>query len=220
MTIDDTLAPAGGEGAGASWSAATLPWRLAETAAAGALGGVLMILTWLNLRPDLPTAAVHAFFWIKAAYPAAIAACALVAATRLARGRPGGFWGLALAAAIASAMLVAAGVQAANARSAALAALSWPKAAACLGNILVIAAPMLVLTAAGLRDLDLPRPTVTGFACGLFCGSVAAAVDGLHCGQTTYAFVGLWFTLAMLVAGGVGAGAVRLFARRRLHPAE
>ncbi len=216
MTIDDTLAPASGAGAGAPiWSSATLPWRLAETAIAGALTGVLMILLWLDLRPDLPVAAAHGFFWIKAAYPAAIAVCALVAATRLARGQSGGVIALAAAGAAACAMLIAAGVQASDMSASALATLLWPNGAVCMGNILVIAAPMLALTVAGLRGVDLERPAPTGLACGLFCGGVAATVDGLHCWQGTYAFVGPWFTLAMLVSGGLGAGAIKLLARRR-----
>lgn len=216
MTIDDTLVPASGEGAGAPiWSDATLPWRLVEVAGAGALAGVLMILTWLELRPDLPVAVGHAFFWIKAAYPAGVAACALAAATLLARGKPGAATALAVAGVLACAMLVAALVQAVGMSSATLAALYWPDAVVCLGDILVIAAPMLALTAAGLRGVDLERPTLTGFACGLFCGGVAATVDGLHCWQGTYAFVGPWFTLALLVSGAIGAGAMHLLARRR-----
>ena len=216
MTIDDTLAPASGAGAGAPiWSAATLPWRLAEVAGAGALAGVLMILTWLELRPDLSVAVGQAFFWIKAAYPAAVAACALAAATLLARGKPGAAVALAAAGVLAAAMLVAAAVQAAGMTPAVLAHLYWPNSVICIGNVMVLAAPMLALTVAGLRGVDLERPTITGFACGLFCGGVAATVDGLHCWQGTYAFVGPWFTLAMLTSGAVGAGAVDLIARRR-----
>lgn len=220
MTIDDTVAPlegrANGEGLSAPiWTTATLPWRLAEIAGAGALAGVLMILLWLDLRPDLPEAAGQAFFWIKAAYSAGVSGCALVATTWLARDRPGGAMALALAGAVACAMLVAAGLQASAMSGAAVAVLYWPNALVCVGNILVIAAPMLALTAIGLRDVDLLRPAPTGFAAGLFCGGVAATVDGLHCWQGTIAFVGPWFTLAMLVSGGIGAGAIKLLARRR-----
>ncbi len=216
MTIDDTVAPISGARAGAPiWSAATLPWRLAEVAAAGVLAGVLMILVWLDLRPDLPLAAAQSFFWIKAAYPAAVAGCAMIAATRMARDRPGGFSALAVAGALASVLLIAGGVQASDMTAGALAALYWPQAAVCLGNVLVMAAPMLALVAAGLRDVDLERPGPTGFACGLFCGGVAATVDGLHCWQGTYAFVGPGFTLAILLCGAVGAVAVKLLARRR-----
>jgi len=216
VTIDDTVAPMSGARAGAPiWSAATLPWRLAEVAAAGSLAGVLMILGWLDLRPDLPVAAAHAFFWIKAVYPAAIALCALAAATWLARERGGGFRAPAGAGALACAMLIAGIVQASSMTTGALLGSYWPSAAICVGNVLVIAAPMLALVAAGLRDIDLERPAPTGFACGLFCGGVAATVDGLHCWQETYAFVGPWFTLAMLLCGAIGAGAVKLLARRR-----
>lgn len=227
MTIDDTLASleegASGEAKGAPvWSAATLPWRLAEIATAGALAGVLMILLWLKLRPDLPVAAVQPFFWIKAAYPAGVAACALVAATRMARGQAGAGALLAVAGAAGGAMLIAGTIQASGVSATALQALYWPNALVCLGNILILAAPMLVLTVTGLRDVDLARPAPTGFACGLFCGGVAATVDGLHCWQGTFAFVGPWFALAMLVSGGIGAGAITLLARRRqgFLPAE
>lgn len=214
MTIDDTVVSLK-DGGAPIWSAATLPWRLVEIAAAGALTGVLMILVWLDVRPDLPVAAAQPFFWIKAAYPAAVAGCAMVAATRMARVRPGGVRALAVAGALASALLIAGAVQASGMTAGALAALYWPHAAACLGNVLLIAAPMLALIAAGLRDVDLERPAPTGFACGLFCGGVAATVNGLHCWQGTYAFVGPWFTLAMLLCGAVGAGAIKLLARRR-----
>lgn len=232
MTIDETLPLGAGRGSGEAygapvWSAATLPWRMAEIGAAGALAGVLMVLMWLNLRPDLSVATAQPFFWIKAAYPAFVALCGLVAATWLARGRrvlgvEGGVLVLAAAGVAACAMLIAAGVQASTMSGARLMALHWPDASACLSDILVIALPMLVLTTIGLRDVDLTRPAPTGLACGLFCGGVAALVDGLHCSQGAYAFVAPWFTLAMLISGGVGAGAIKLLARRRrrLLPAE
>jgi hypothetical protein len=216
VTIDETLAPGGGAGTGAHiWSVATLPWRLVEIAAAGALAGVLIILLWLNPRPDLSEAAAQAFFWIKVAYPAVVAGCALAAATWLARGRPGAGMALAVAGAFASAMLIAGGIQAWSMSGTEFNTLMWPDGAVCLGNILVLAAPMLGLAIVGLRDVDLERPAPTGFACGLFCGGVAATVDGLHCWQETYTFVGPWFTLAMLLSGGIGAGAIELLARRR-----
>lgn len=228
MTIDETLAPAdggraSGEGHGAPvWSVATLPWRLAEIAAAGALAGVLMILLWLNLRPDLAAAAADPIFWIKAAYPAGVAVCALVAVTRMARGQAGAAAPLAIAGVAGCALLIAGAVEAAAWRSTTPAAFAWSAGPGCLGDILVIAAPMLILTMAGLRDVDLPRPAPTGFACGLFCGGVAATVDGLHCWQGTFAFVAPWFTLAMLVCGALGAGVLKLLARRRRRflPAE
>ena len=219
MTIDDALAAAGGDSepvsGGVGWSAANLPWRLVETAMAGALAGVLIILFWLQLRPDLPLAASGAFFWIKGAYPLVIAACALVAVTGMARERRGADVAFGAAAVLAGLMLVAAAVQIIDLPTEMVLALLWPDGAICVANVLTLAAPMLVLTAIGLRQVELDRPAATGFACGLFCGGVASAVDGLHCWQETYAFVGPWFTLAMLACGAVGAGSLTLLARWR-----
>ena len=224
MTIDDTVAPPiyhRVTAAGApTWSSATLPWRLAEVAMAGALAGVLMIFGWLDLRPDLPVAAAQPFFWIKAGYPAAVAGCALVAAARAALRRAGGALALAVAGALACAMFVAGGVEAVGDPGAALAALSWTRAAGCLGNVLLIAAPMLALVAAGLRQADVDRPALIGAACGLFCGGVAAAVDGLHCVEGTYGFVGAWFTLAMLLCAATGAMTATLLSRGQVLAAE
>lgn len=214
MTIDDALATAGGEplpvSGAVGWSAANLPWRLVETAMAGALAGVLMILVWLELRPDLGLAASGVFFWIKGTYPLAIAACALVAATKLAREQRGASLAFAVAAALAGLMLVAAVVQIIGLPREMALALLWPDGAICIGNVLTLAAPMLLLVAVGLRNIELERPAATGFACGLFCGGVAGGVDGLHCWQETYAFVGPWFTLAMLCSGAVGAGVLKI----------
>ncbi|NQE63892.1 DUF1109 domain-containing protein [Caulobacter sp. RHG1] len=217
MTIDDALAAAGGDSepvsGGVGWSAANLPWRLVETAMAGALAGVLIIFFWLELRPDLPLAASGAFFWIKGGYPLAIAACALVAATRLAREQRGADVALGAAAVLGGLMLVAAAVQIIDLPTEMVLALLWPDGAICVANVLTIAAPMLLLAAVGLRRVELDRPAATGFACGLFCGGVAGAVDGLHCWQETYAFVGPWFSLAMLACGAVGAGSLAMLAR-------
>lgn len=226
MTTEETIASplydgVAATGAGAPiWSSATLPWRLAEVAAAGALAGVLMIFGWLDLRADLPVAAAQSFFWIKAGYPLAVAGFALAAATRLARRKPGGGLALAAAGAVACAMLAAGGFEAASHPGAALAALIWTRGATCLANVLLIAAPMLALVAAGLRQVELDRPALTGAASGLFCGGVAAAVDGLHCTEGTYAFVGPWFALAMLLVAAIGAMSAAALSRGKLLAAE
>jgi hypothetical protein len=216
LTSKETAVSAAVSPWGASiWSSATLPWRLAEVGAAGALAGILMVLAWFGLRPDLGMAVQHASFWIKAIYPVCVAVCGLIGATALARGRTGGGAAVAAAAAPACAMLLAAAIQALAARRLGLLVQPWSEGATCLGDILVIAAPMLTLVLVGLRDVDLERPALTGLACGLFCGGIAGAVDILHCGRTTFAFVGPWFTLALLITGALGAGAVSLLARRR-----
>jgi hypothetical protein len=189
-----------------------LPWRLTEVAAAGALAGVLMILAWLDLRPDLSVAAAsNRSSGSRPPIPPPSpvlrpghrhldrALADKRAASPGRRGRPG------------QRHADRRGVQASGMAPGALKALYWPNGdlhGQRPGHRRADAGP----GAAGLRDVDLERPALTGFACGLFCGGVAATVDGLHCWQETYAFVGPWFTLAMLVSGGIGAGVVKLLA--------
>lgn len=216
MTIDDTLAPA--SGGTPIWSAENLPWRLAEVATAGALGGVLMILAWLGLRPDLAHALQTPIFWIKVAYAAALALGAGLTACRLARGRPRGLLPLMLAASVAGGFLTFGLFQALTMSPQALWRLYWPTALTCIVAILAIATPMLLFASYGLASVDPERPRLVGFAGGLACGAVADLVFGLHCPFTTFAFIAPWHTAGALACGVTGLLLVELFGRiRRLR---
>jgi hypothetical protein len=46
---------------------------------------------------------------------------------------------------------------------------------------------------------------LTGFAAGAFAGGVAATIYGLHCGESTMVFVGIWYTMGVLGTGVLGA---------------
>lgn len=212
--IDDSVLPLDDNGHGArAWSPATVPVRLFEIGVAGALAGLLMVLLWLQPRPDLAQAPVQPLFWLKAAYTGGLALAALGLTVALSRGasqRP--VW-LATACLVLLA-LVAAGIQAVGLEPSALARLLGPAGgAACLGSILIVAAPMLVVAMLGLKGLDLERPVALGFAAGLFSGGVAASVYGLHCPHVSYVFVGLWYTTAVALCGAVGAGFMWLISR-------
>lgn len=220
MTINDTVVldeagPLDEVGASApAWSTATIPHRLIEIAVAGALLAVLMNLIWLDLRPDIARAPSHAFFWVKAVYTGALGVAGLRATAAL--GRPyGAVSGIvAIAGALVAAMLIAAAVQAVQMDRALLARLFRPAGiAACLFNIVALAAPMLVFATLGLRRVDLERPAAMGMAAGVFCGGVAASVYGLHCPHETYVFVGLWYTAGIALCGAIGAGALALLNR-------
>jgi hypothetical protein len=75
----------------------------------------------------------------------------------------------------------------------------------CARNILALALPGLAATLLVLRGMAPTRPTLTGFAAGAFAGGVAATVYGLHCGESTMVFVGIWYTLGVLGTGALGA---------------
>lgn len=212
MTIDDATAPSGGMSLSVrAWSAATIPVRLIEIAFAGSLAGVLMILLWQGSRPDLAYAPSQPFFWLKALYTGSLAAVALGATAALARPNMSLRPALAAAAALISAMLIAAAFQAPRLDPVFLAKLLRPEGVwTCIFNIASLAAPMLVFATLGLRQADLERPALTGLASGLFCGGVAASVYGLHCTHSTFVFVGLWYTSAIAICGMIGAVALKL----------
>lgn len=213
MTIDDILAPA--SGGTPIWSAETLPWRLAEVAAAGALGGLLMILAWLGLRPDLAQAVQTPVFWIKVGYAAALALGAGLTACRLARGRARGLLPLMLAACLAGGFLTFGLFQALAMAPQALLQLYWPTALTCIVAIMALATPMLLFASYGLASVDPERPRLVGFAGGVACGAVADLVFGLHCPFTTFAFIAPWHTAGALICGGAGLLLVELFGRLR-----
>ena len=74
----------------------------------------------------------------------------------------------------------------------------------CTRNIVLLAAPMTLICLLVLRRLAPTRPVAAGFAAGAFSGAVAATVYGLHCPEATFVFVGVWYTLGVLVSGLIG----------------
>jgi hypothetical protein len=180
--------------------------RLALGAGAGAVVVLLLVLGWLGLRPDLAKAVVGGFFWIKAAYTAALGAAGFWAVERL--GRPGVSANRAAAVGLSVLLLIelAALVQGLRmdgpARLIAIEGGSWT---VCTRNIAILAAPILVITLLILRQLAPTRPSLAGLAAGAFSGGLAATLYGLHCPEATLVFVAVWYTLGVAVSAAVGA---------------
>jgi hypothetical protein len=180
--------------------------RLALGAIVGSIVVLLIVLGWLGLRPDLATAVGGAFFWIKAAYTAALGAAGFWAVERL--GRPGvsATRAAGFGAAVLLLFVLAAFAQGLSlSRPAQLIALEGVSWTVCTRNIVILAAPVLAITLAILRHLAPTRPTVAGFAAGAFSGGLAATLYGLHCPEAMFVFVALWYTLGVAVSGAVGA---------------
>lgn len=184
------------------------------SAAVGAPIALALVLAWLGLRPDLAAALGGGFFWIKAAYTAALATAFAFAAERLAR--PGLMPRAALAAGGGIvALVVALGVGQLlmidpAERVAALKGGSWT---VCTRNILALGAPMTLISLLALRRLAPTFPVLAGAAAGLFSGGVTATVYGLHCPEATFAFVGLWYTAGVACCGLLGAALGRWMLR-------
>jgi hypothetical protein len=186
--------------------AGAVPRRFAGVAAAGALAALVLVLAWLGTRPDLAQAMAGRMFWMKATYTALLGLAGFWALERLARpeGAPRkallfGAVVLALFVGLGFGQWLAADP---DSRMRMMRGGSWT---VCARNILALALPGLAATLLALRGMAPTRPTLTGFAAGAFAGGVAATVYGLHCGESTMVFVGIWYTLGVLATGALGA---------------
>jgi hypothetical protein len=181
----------------------TGPW-LAAVALAGALTSALLALAWLGPIPAamLSTPAP----WAKLLYAALLAAGALWLAARLARpvARLRSPVRVLLGVAAAMALVGAAVLGAAPGadRAAALLGHSW---ASCPWNVLVLSLPALAGALGVVRRMAPTRLRAAGFAAGLLAGAAGAFGYALACNESSLAFVALWYSLGILLAGGVGA---------------
>lgn len=181
--------------------------RFLGVAVVGGVVALALVLGWLGMRDDLPTAMAGRMFWMKALYTALLGGAGFWALERLARpdGAPGkalvfGGCVLALFVGLGLGQWLAADP---DSRMAMMRGRSW---SVCARNILILALPGLAATLLVLRGLAPTRPALTGFAAGAFAGGLAATIYGLHCAESTMVFVGTWYTLGVLGTGGLGAG--------------
>jgi len=178
---------------------------VAGIAAAGLASFALMMAT-LGVRPDLAAAADDAMFWVKLGFAATLAVGAGLAVWRLAMpGRA-----LASAPAIVAAPVVAmsllavavlAGAHAGTRLNLVLGA-TWKT---CPFNITMLSIPGVALLLWLTKDLAPTRPALTGAACGLTAGAVAAFVYALHCPEMAAPFIAVWYLLGMLLPAAIGA---------------
>jgi hypothetical protein len=180
--------------------------RLGLTTLAGGLIALALVLFWLHTRADLHDAMATRFFWMKAAYTAVLGVAGFWACERLARPGASGrraFWlaagVLVLYFAVALFRLMEA------APDDRMPMIMGNSIMHCLRNIVMLGAPMLAVALVAMRSLAPTRPTLAGFAAGLFSGAVCATIYGLHCGESTMIFVSAWYTLGVLLVGLIGA---------------
>ena len=178
--------------------------RLLPVAAAGVLLSAVMAFSlWGPLAPTLYATPVP---WMKLAYAALMAAAAGWLAARLARPVPR--WTaparavLAVTAAMAVAGLWALADAPGGERMTVLMGNTW---ATCPWNVLALSLPALAGGLWAVRGLAPTRPRSAGFAVGLFAGALGACGYALHCPESSAAFVAVWYSLGILLAGALGA---------------
>lgn len=184
----------------------TMRRRYALALGWGAFGTLLMMTIWLGVRRDIAAAALLPMFWVKAAFPAALLASALVAAFRL--SRPGGRLGhvvLAMAGVVLTIWFLAAVellVAAPDVRNNLVLGISWN---VCSFYISTLSVPALVAALWAMQGLAPTRPILAGAASGLLAGALGALVYSLHCPEMAAPFIAIWYLLGMLIPAVLGA---------------
>lgn len=173
----------------------------------GGLAAGLLLAVVFGVRADLAQAALEPMFWIKLAFPAALAAAGLVAARRLACPgmRLGRVPALLAAPVLAMALMAAWALldAAPNQRAALVLGASWTL---CPFAIALIALPVL---GAALRAMKTQAPTrlvLSGAVAGLLAGAIGALIYALHCTEMQAPFIAAWYTTGIAIP--VLAGAV------------
>ena len=179
--------------------------RYALALGAGLIGAGLLMVLLLGVRPDIADAVRLPMFWVKLAFPAALAAGALLAAVRL--SRPG--VAIGRAGAMLAAPVLVIWVLAALALLGApqdRATLVWGETwTACLVNIPLLSVPAFVAVFWVMKTLAPVRPALAGAAAGLLAGALSAIIYALHCRELAAPFIGIWYLLGMMIPAALGA---------------
>lgn len=180
--------------------------RHACALATGVGGATLLLLAQFGLKPDLQAELAAPPFWIKLAFPAAMAASALLMTTRLARPglRVGWRWTLA-AMPIALVWLGALATLAFAPSSERLAMVLGSSWRSCPFGIAYLAAPGLVAAMWAMKGMAPTRPRTAGAAAGLLAGALATMVYCFHCPEMEVAFWAVWYLAGMLLPALLGA---------------
>jgi hypothetical protein len=178
--------------------------RLAPVLLGGAAASALLAVGFIGL---VPTGLFDdGAWWAKLGYAAGLAMALTWPFARLARpvAHTRAPWRLVGAVVLAMVLLGSWQVLQAEpgSRSQALLGHSW---ASCPWNVLLLSLPALGGAFWALRGLAPTRPRAAGLAAGLLAGAVGAAGYALSCSELSMAFVAVWYTLGIALAGALGA---------------
>lgn len=190
-------------GAGAAPRANAVPQLVSVVAGGGVLsaaGALLLLGAIPNEMYALPAP------WIKFAYAGLMALVAMWLTVRLSRpvarltvpARVAGLVVLGMAVLV----LVSLGTAPSGERLEALLGTSWAR---CPSHVLLLALPTLAGSLWVMRGLAPVRLRTAGFAAGVLAGAVGAAGYALSCHETSPAFIGVWYTVGIALAGALGA---------------
>lgn len=180
--------------------------RCAQATAAGVAISLALLLTLWGLNPELNALAQTQAFWVKVMW--LLLTCTFAAPVVMHLARPGvaagrGVSGVA-AALVGMALLALMQVASVDADTGMQLMLgsSWQ---VCSASIAALSVPLLAALLWMLRSMAPTRPALAGASAGLMAGAIAGLVYSLHCPETAYAFLAVWYVAGMAVMAGVGA---------------
>jgi hypothetical protein len=155
----------------------------------------------------VPAAAFSTFApWMKLGYAGALALAAGWLTARLSRpGAPVHGAQRTLAAIVLAMALIAAAWLATISQGSRMDAVLGDSWWSCSLRVLLLSAPTLAAALWAVRGLAPTRPRAAGFAAGLLSGSVGAIGYALSCPEASPAFVAVWYTVGIALAGAAGA---------------
>lgn len=186
---------------------------LAALVLAALLSTALVVGLW-GVNTQLPAQIQSTGMWVKLLWLSCLCGLTWHALLRLAR--PGlnlGFsaWG---ALGVWLVMVALAVHQWQNTPTAEHAALVWGTSwQQCSASIVALAVPFFVASIWTLRNLAPTQPTLTGGMAGLMSGLLSALVYSLHCPETAFAFLLLWYVAGMAVMSVLGAAVGQRYLR-------
>jgi hypothetical protein len=200
MTSTDDLIRALASAAGTRRSA-SLQAALAVTAAASLACAVLLVFSVIGIRQDFADMAVRLPFAFKLAYTGALvlgsSVVALYAAT------PGAS-ATALYALSPAVILLALGVIF-DPTAFPIMGKTNTAVAFCVGTILFLSLPAMVLTFVTMRKGAPTQPLFAGAVIGMLSASVGAMAYTLACKNDGTAFVAIWYGVACAIMAAIGA---------------
>lgn len=169
------------------------------------LAFALMLLNF-GVRRDLEAAVALPMFWIKLAFPLAIAVPALIVSLRLSRPgvRLGAVWKLLPLPWLLIAVMAAWSLShtAPENRWALVAGQTW---LTCAFSITLISGPVLLSVLWAMKGLAPTQPALAGASAGLLAAAVGTFVYALHCPEMEAPFLAIWYLLGMVIPTVLGA---------------
>jgi hypothetical protein len=180
--------------------------RYAQAIAIGIATSMTLLLAFWGLNPKLNALAHTQAFWVKLLW--LMLTCTFSAPVVLHLSRPGvaagrGLWGIAASLA-GMALLATWQVMLADLDTGMQLMLggSWQT---CSANIVALSVPLLAALLWMLRGMAPTRPALAGASAGLMAACLACLVYSLHCPETAYSFLAVWYVAGMALMACIGA---------------